>query len=46
MKYSKYPIEVLYEKEQSMIDSIEERPEIKALQDQFLANLPEVHFQF
>lgn len=33
---------MLYEKEQAMVDMIEDRPELKALQEQFVLNLPEV----
>lgn len=33
---------MLFEKEQAMVDMIEDRPELKALQEQFVLNLPEV----
>lgn len=33
---------MLYEQEQAMIDPIEDRPELKALQEKFVFNLPDV----
>jgi hypothetical protein len=35
-------VELLYEREQAMIDPIEDRAEIKLIKEQFVANLPQV----
>lgn len=42
-QYSRLQVEVLYDQQQAMINLVEERPEIKHIKEQFLANLPNVN---
>lgn len=41
-EYSRLQVEVLYDQQQAMINLVEERPEIKHIKEQFLANLPNI----
>ena len=33
----------MYEEEQSMLDPVDERPELKKIREEFIANLPKVN---